>query len=417
MSIIGILAGAGIKLAKPIASALGEAVVKKVAEDVVGQRVGNALDKSITAIMQAWKNGYGSSLVSATQSVRVEPYVVVDARCARLPYAKDVMVLGQKLYSAYYLLANAAENSISGVKLGKRLDNFATDRDLRSASLSFLGMESAEPSLLSIESYQFGLPFVGAANGLKRWDEYSPEASTPVKPPKEDPSGNKSPGTTIKAAAVINDVGNLAVGQMLDVTISDGKQTGTIPVMVKLRPIGMAPHAIAAMMTASSVDERNDERWMKFRLGDITSFTDLITKQDQVRRYRQALLADRSGYLRKAMSRDNKALLAGALTGTASIGSAASMMIVHRDTIRDAEHEMDYNLDDFKTRQAIFDRGMLMLMFVVDDGAETVTVYTRDIDDYATYTLRDLKSSAGSNNTDLAEIMKTYLEGRIPGRL
>jgi hypothetical protein len=78
---------------------------------------------------------------------------------------------------------------------------------------------------------------------------------------------------------------------------------------------------------------------------------------------------------------------------------------------------MDGPISDFEVRQNVFDRGMMMMMIVLDEDAEVVTIYTRDIDDVAKYTLRDLKSSASSNNNDLADIMKNYLEGRVPGRI
>jgi hypothetical protein len=416
MSIIGIMAGAGLKLATPVARKLGEAIVDKVAENVVAERVGNALDKTISAVFAAWKQGHGQSLVSASASVRVEPYVLVDARATRLPYTKDAMMLAQKLYSSYYLLANAAENTIAGAKISKRLDKFATDRDLRSATTHFLGMEAKAPEYLSLESYQFGLPFVGEAAGLNRWADYSTEANDPTKGAK--PEGNKNgDGASFKTNNVITDVQNLAVGQMLDVTITDGNQSGTIPVMVRMRPLGMDPHALSEIIALGGESDKIGPRWQKFRLGDIPSFMDLVTKQDQVRRYRQALYADKSGYFRKALARSNKALLATAMTGTPSIGDAVSIAIVTRQTLLEAEEKMDGPISDFEVRQNVFDRGMMMMMIVLDEDAEVVTIYTRDIDDVAKYTLRDLKSSASSNNNDLADIMKNYLEGRVPGRI
>jgi hypothetical protein len=49
---------------------------------------------------------------------------------------------------------------------------------------------------------------------------------------------------------------------------------------------------------------------------------------------------------------------------------------------------------------------------------ETLTIYTRDIEDYGVYTMSDIKSAGpSSGNTDLSEIMRSYLEGKVPGRL
>ena len=411
MSIIGILAGAGIQLAAPVAKRIGEAAVDKFAEKYVADKIGGALDKTISAIVGAWKQGHGQSLVQVSQSLRVEPYVLLDARVTRLPYIKDAMQLAQKLYTGYYLLANAADNTISGAKVSKRLDKFATDRDLQAATIQFLDMQSKDYSLFSAESYQFGLPFVGEAAGLQRWQDYSTEASDPTK------GGDKGNGTSFKNNNTVTDVANLAIGQIVDIEITDGQNKGTIPVMIRMRPMGMDPFAMSELLALGGESDKLADRLQKFRLGDIKSFMDLITKQDQVRRYRQAMWADKSGYFRKALSRDNKALLATAMTGTPSVGNAVSIAILSAETAREAEDKMDGRLSDFETRQAIFDRGMMMMMLILDEDHETVTIYTRDIDDGAKYTLRDLKSAGASNNNDLADVMKTYLEGRIPGRL
>lgn len=417
MSIIGILAGAGVHLAAPVAKRIGEAAVDKFAEKYVADKIGGALDKTISAIVGAWKQGHGQSLVQVSQSLRVEPYVLLDARVTRLPYVKDAMQLAQKLYTGYYLLANAAENSISGAKVSRRLDKFATDRDLQAATIQFLGMESKDYSLFSAESYQFGLPFVGEATGLQRWQDYSTEASDPTKGGDKNGKTIQGNGTSFKTSNVLSDVANLAVGQIVDVEITDGNNKGTIPVMIRMRPIGMDPFAMSELIALGGESDKAGDRWQKFRLGDIKSFMDLVTKQDQVRRYRQAMWADKSGYFRKALTRDNKALIATAMTGTPSIGNAVSIAIISAETLREAEDKMDGRISDFETRQAIFDRGMMMMLMVLDEDHETVTIYTRDIDDGAKYTLRDLKSAGASNNNDLADVMKTYLEGRIPGRL
>ena len=416
MSIIGIMAGAGLHLAAPIATRIGQKAVDSFAEKFVADKVGSALDKTISALVGAWKQGHGQSLVQVSQSLRVEPYVLLDARVTRMPFAKDAMQLAQKLFTGYYLLANAAENTISGAKVSKRLDKFATDRDMQAATIQFLDMQSKDYSLFSAESYQFGLPFVGEAPGLSRWQDYSTEASDPTKG-NGDVKKTTGDGTAFKANTVVTDVANLAVGQIVDVTITDGQNSGTIPVMIRLRPMAMDPYAMSELIALGGESDSIKDRYTRFRLGDIKSFMDLVTKQDQVRRYRQAMWADKSGYFRKALKRDNKALLATAMTGTPSVGNAVSIAIISMETLHEAEEKMDGRISDFETRQAIFDRGMMMMLMVLDEDHETVTIYTRDIDDGAKYTLRDLKSAGAANNNDLADVMKTYLEGRVPGRL
>lgn len=410
MSVFKIAAAVGAALGAPFAAKVGEKLLDKFIDKVVVDRVNSGLDKVITATFNAWKAGHGQSLISASQAVRVEPFVLVDVRASRLPYIKDVMNVAQRLYTSYYLLANAAENTIAGVKVAKRLDKFATDRDLKEATVSFLSDKGY--GALSSESYQFGLPFVGEAVGLHRWGTFSNEANNPV-----GDHGPKVNGVSYKANSIASDVANLAVGQIVDVTITDGKSTATVPVQIKLRPLGMESGTIAELFALGGEDNSFGARALRVKVGEISLWRDLVMKQDQVERYRRAVMSDKSGYFRRAASRDNKNTMATILTGTPSVGDAVSIAIITRDTLRDAEEKMDRPITDFATRQQVFDEGMMMLLFVVDPDHETVTIFTKDIEDYGTYALRDLKSAGSGDKSDLADIMKSYLEGRVPGRL
>lgn len=410
MSIIKAIAAGGAILATPFVQRQGERLVDHMVDKYVGDKVAGALDKTISTIFSAWKAGHGAgqTLVSASQAVRVEPYVLVDARASRLPFTKDVMNVAQRLYTSYYMLAQAADNTIDGVRVSKRLDKFATDPSLRDTTIEFL----------SSESYQFGLPFVGEAAGLQRWSGYSTEASNPAQGNGKDEPKPVEVSTGFATSKVAVDVSNLAVGQVVDVTITNGVQKAVVQVAIKLRPIGMASTALSELIAYGGEDNSFRARILRWKVGELELWRDVVMEQDRVRRYRQAAMADKNGYLRKAIGRDNRGMMNSVLSGQPSIGTATSIAIVTKETIREAEEKMNGRISDFATRQAIFDQGMMMMMFVLDADTETVTIYTRDIEDYGIYTLRDLKAAgAQSSNGDLADIMKSYLEGRVPGRL
>lgn len=401
MSIAKLLGAAGVTAAGVIGSAVASKLVDKTADALVN----TSLDKAIAAIVQQMANGAGSNYIKATQSVRVEPFVIVDDRAVRLSYIRDIMNTAQRLFTSYYLLSVAAENTIGSVKVSKYLDKFAPDRDLTAATLGFL----------STESYQFGLPFVGEAAGLDRYSSYCTEANNPIREAMTPASGSSS-SVAANTAKVVQDVQNLAVGQIVDLTITrDGKE-GKQPIMIRLRPIGMTPMVMKEVLAVGGEDRSTSARLRAFRVGEKTLWGDLVFNQDKIDRYRRAAMADKSGYFRKVHNRANKNWLANMLTGTPSIGDAASMAITTTDTIRELEADIGGKISHFETRQRIFEDSMLMLLFVVDDDREVVSIYTRDIDDVGTYTLRDLKGPTNSNN-DLADIMRSYMEGRVPGRL
>lgn len=415
MSSLGLIVGTALKATALVAakSALDAGI-----QAVVKKGVDTGIDSAMKALTTTLERSPGN-YVRATQSVRVEPFTLIDTRAARYANIKDVLNTAQRLFTAYYLMAVAADTTIEGIKVSKYLDRFAPDRSAGAATLS----------MLSTESYQFGLPFVGEAAGLDRYSNYCTEAALPqsvqsnptafskvldVAGARADDQRNTGLSTGA-AAATVKDIDNLAVGQIVDVNIVRGDKKATLPVQIRLRTIGADPHVIKEILALGGEDRSRSARLRKLRVGEITLWRDLVMNQDYIDRYRSAALADKSGYFRAAYKRSNKGLLATLMTGETSVGVASSICITTRDTIRDLETVIDGRIDDFSTRQQIFDDSLMMLLFVIDTDHDTVTLYTRDIEQSGVYAMKDLKGGGKSN--DLTDIMKVFMEGRVPGRL
>lgn len=397
----------------------GGALLKSVVDKTADSLVNTSLNKTVDALMTAWQAGAGQNYVSKTKSIRVEPYVLLDSRVVRLPYIKDILNVGQRQFTSLYLLTVASDNKVAGVRVAKYLDRFAPDRDLTAATMGFL----------STESYQLGLPFVGEAAGLERYSEYTTEAFDPSKGPRREsePQDNPIGGQRIgssevgfgsSTAKIANDVSNLSIGQIVDVTISDGNNKATVPVMIRLRTLGMEPIALVELLSLVGTDNSLKTKLRQVRVGEKELFADLVFGQDQIDSYRRAVVSDKSGYFRKAHARVNKGLIATLLTGQPSVGDATSICIISKDTQHEVEDKMNGRFSDFSIRQQMFEGGLLLFLFVVDPDLETLTIYTRDIEDYGVYTIKDIRGAGPANsNNDLTDIMKTYLEGRVPGRL
>lgn len=405
----------GLKLAGGLAATTA---LKAGIDAVVQKGVNTGIDSAIKALTTTLERSPGN-YVKATQSIRVEPFTLVDARAVRYPNIKDVLNTAQRLFTGYYLMAVAADNTIDGVKVSKYLDRFAPDRSAGSAALN----------MLSTESYQFGLPFVGEAVGLERYNGYCTEAALPYSANSNQSLFHKTldaaaataedqrgTGMSVNAAAATaKDIDNLAVGQIVDVTIDKDGKKATLPVQIRLRTIGADPAVMREILALGGEDRSRSAMLRKFRVGEISNFRDLVTNTQYIDRYRQAAMADTSGYFRAAYKRANKGLLATLLTGEASMGVASSIAITTTETIRDVEAVIDGRFSDFRVRQRIFDDSLMMLLFVIDQDHDTVTLYTRDIEQAGVYAIKDLKGGGKSN--DLTDILKIFMEGRVPGRL
>ncbi|MNF75739.1 hypothetical protein D3C84_578190 [compost metagenome] len=412
---IGSIMVTGLKLAAGVAAT---SALEAGIQAVVKKGVDTGIDSAVKTLTTAMERNPGN-YVKATQAVRVEPFTLIDQRAARYPNIKDVLNTAQKLFTAYYLMAVAADNTIEGIKVSKYLDRFAPDRSAGAATLA----------MLSTESYQFGLPFVGEAAGLDRYSSYCSEAALPQSVTSNptalskvlDASAAKADDqretgiSSAAATAVVKDIDNLAVGQIVDVTIEKNGKKATLPVQIRLRTIGAEPHVMKEILALGGEDRSRSARLRKWRVGEISMWRDLVMNQDYIDRYRQAAMADKSGYFRSAYKRANKGLLSTLMTGETSVGVASSIAITTRDTIRDLEMTISGRIDDFATRQQIFDDSLMMLLFVIDTDHDTVTLYTRDIEQAGVYAMKDLKGGGKSN--DLTDIMKMFMEGRVPGRL
>lgn len=392
------------QLTKILGSALyaGAGIAIKAGIEKLGtnaaESAGSGLLNAIGMLKQQWAAGAGQSLVSRSKALRAEPTVLIDDRCARLPYAKLLIQTAQRLYTPYYMLSAAADNRIGSVKVSQRLDRFAPDRDLYSASTRFL----------SVESFEHGLPFADQPIGMDRYLAYSSESSVPARVPVSTVSSSD-------INKIANDVQNLAVGQIVNLEIIDGDNRGTIPVQIRMRPMATSVTAMAEIIALGGEDNSRSARHKKWQMGDIRLWKDAVANQDRITRYRAAVMSDKSGYFRKIHERANRGRIATLLTGQPSIGAASSIAIMDIGTQRLAEEKMTGRFSDFETRQGIFDTGLMMMLMVVDDDNEVVTIYTRDIDEFVTYPLKDLESSKTSN--DSSDLLKMLLEGRMPGRL
>lgn len=447
-SIAGLATTAGVVVGSAFTAALATQLADKLAS--------TSIQGTIQGFKRIWDSNAPTSYMRAAAPARVEPFVMIDESVVGLPYIKDVLNAGQRILICNYLLAHAATNSIGGINVARRLDRFAPDRSLDVATRHFLNMESSQNKGVGVysgESYKHGLPFPGAPVGVARFgdlaqhingpilpdDTYSPESvfdkvfdkveglSDKAAPhlDKYDeytkPASKLKPGKDLMSGSAnvqktVNEVSSLVMGAIVDVKITNGTQEATIPVQIRLRPVGVASEVVSGTFALQGKDYSIPNRLRALRVGEI-DWKDLVFQTDAVREYRQLAAKDKNKFFRKTYERSNKNFLASMLTGKGSIGEMSSIIVTSVDTVRDFERKTGQRLADFRTRQKILEDTLTMLVLVVDPDSETVTVYMDSIDDEATYLVSDLKVGGKNDKNDLGELMTALMGGRIPGRL
>lgn len=393
MALSSILASAAITTAGSLTADAGKKALGNVPE-------GN-LRSTVNAVHKQWQKGAGGTIVTAGQNQRVEPIVLVDDRVTHLTYIKDVMEAAQRLFTCHYMLAVAAENTVGNLTVSQRLGKYSPDRNLMQASAQFLSMES-------LESNQYGLDFNDGNYGMDAYRQFSPEAAIPTLPEYATEAQDLQ--------KQVMDIANLSIGQVVNLEIKDGSDSAVVPVAIRMRTVGVKSGNISDILGLGMEDNSRAMKIKQWRM-DMKSLKDLLFNLDEIRAYRTAVMNDKSGYFQKAHKRQRKGLWSTFMSGEPTIGAISSMCVMSAQTRTDIENKHFGSLDDPETRQRVFEKSLMLMMFVVNDDNDTLTVYTRDIEEPSTYPIADLKGSSKQQNPDLTSLLNVMLSGRLPGRL
>lgn len=502
MEVIGtatILVAAGSLLAQ-----YSPQIIKFISEKVSAKAAGAVIDTVKTQIAGA-KTG---DLVRFTQSARVEPIMLMDKRAVNIPFIQDVVHSAYNMFTGYWLLAVSLDTTINKVSVGRRLDKFATDRDLADATMTMF--ENMVPSMesLLIEESDFGLPFIAdilaeedrvsmeavndgdmvSANvtadiiddggvdnrtdAQKRIDERNQKQADAAaaerarreqqvadqnerrNQQREDQTksraqqladqaknrtqqqadqaanrqqqleddaerkGNMKNGQGVMSASkYVEKINNLAVGNVIDVTISENGIEATVPVTIRLRVAGMPADVMVQTLAVGGTDVTMRSRWRSWRAGEIGFWSDFVLQMDRVDAHRAAMMKDQSGYYKAVYGRAANNKAAASIAGGPSLGTASAIIVMDVKTAIDLERKIGGQLSSFKTRQGIFGHTFSMLMLVVDPDWESVTIYTRGIEMPTKLNKNDIKTAGKSDSKELMDILKSYQLGKAPGRI
>lgn len=340
------------------------------------------------------------------------------------------------------------------MSVGRRLDRFATDRDLADATSSYLDS--------SLESMDIGLPFsktIMQANFEQFQDNLQAEFDAMVtsmeagydflkpKPAEGTPlneindpnatveydherdqrrrdetnaknSRNPVAGTRVTdPGKMVQTITNLAVGNVVEVVISEDGKEARVPVMIRLRVAGMNPKSLVQTLAVGGVDMSTRGRWRAWRAGELRFWSDFVMAMDRVDAHRAASINDETGYYKTVYGRAQRNGMAEILTQGPSLGTASSIIVMTQQSLDELEREIGGKLSSFKVRQGIFGHTYSMLIAVVDPDWESVTIYTRGIDMPTKLSKNDMKMAGKSDSKELMDILKSYQLGKAPGRI
>ncbi len=389
---------------------------------VVAKTLGvTALNFVLSLGARIFKNQKADSLVRFTKSTRVEPIVLVDQRMSHLPYTPDIMQALSSIFIGYYLQAVSLAVNVGRINVIRLLDTLNPTRDVQdAASAKIVDTISGNASLLSLESYKYGLPVPGEAIGMENFGDAAWRAAKAKEAENlagvqgtqaPSVSGGAAGKDSIKAAY---EAVNLSVGKLIEVTVEDGDKKATFPIAVRLISTIIGSNILTHILGDGSRNVTAKERFHAWRSGQLEFWRDIVMASDLIDEHRSAMMKEQSGVYGEILARRRNNAASAALTGSPSIATASNLVVLSAQTAKELEASVGGRLADPKVRKKIFENTYIMLMVVVDTEWEQVKIYTRGIAIPTELSVKDLKTANKGSGPDVAEILKAYQLGNSP---
>lgn len=355
-----------------------------------------------------WKKGLGDSMTSANSSLveyskdlTAEFVTLLDDDLAYQPYIGDILQNALSIATAYYLRAAAVDTTISGVKVKDRLNKINPNRG--GSTSSFLSTESLYdglPNYLSLE----------AADVAAVEDDGKKAAQLQGKKPTEI----KGAGTGSRYAEAIRSYDSMLVGKNIEVTITENKDSVTLPVNVRLSVLGAPSQEIVDILGLASQGNSQKERTYRFKRGQLGFFSDMLFCDDLIKQHTKTLMKEKSGFYAQTLERRRKNRLAAMASGEMTVAAASNIVIISETTAVRLESALGGKLDRQQVREDVFATTGTMVLFVVNTKWENVTMYTKSLPNSSTVSLRNIKMLNKDGGDGILESLQKMIAGKGP---
>lgn len=379
----------------------------------------------------ASKHAKTSSLVDVTSVARVEPLAIIDSDSFNTEFIGQVMQCSHNIFTGYYLQAVSLIGDVGNVSVVKTLDKLNPNRKADQSGFisqimidvgteSFGTNDSKTLNYFKLGLEDFKLPNYAleakddADNNIKSLRDEIKETKSEIKD-EAARLANNSTKTDKGAAATAQEMSNLSVGKLIDVTITDQGNTVTVPIAIRLIANELAQSSMLRLLSLQGLDRSFTERFWKWRAGRISFIKDLVLMQDLIREDKKAMMQDKHGVLDEIIRRAKNNKLAGFFSKNASMNEAANIVIFSEETAKQLKLQHNIDIDNFKQRQTVFDSSYAMIMVKIDREYERVTFYINGQPLGSSMSKNELKgSSAKSSGTDLVEIFQALKKSDAP---
>lgn len=202
--------------------------------------------------------------------------------------------------------------------------------------------------------------------------------------------------------------------RVLEIELRIDKDT-TINVRVGVH---LVPYFINTDIMSTFLDLTNESgfflRWKKVLAGEIRFFQDFILCFDKIDKYANALKHDRDnkiGFLLRNNNSKSMRTLAESFAkiNPASSNVASSIIVVDKKTLQKNLSDTGVDFNDYLSRTKFFNKSLSLMLVVVDDMFNNVSIYYNGMKMYTTCTFAMLnRTGQKSDNYDLKEILTAF---------
>jgi len=423
----------------------------------IGVQVGIALGlTTIGKIVDIWRSGKSESLIDYTQTLRVEPRVLIDADALyseALPHVQQSLL---SLVSGYYLQAVALKTTVGKIDVMRTLDGLNPRRSIADNAVN--SAASVGSWLMATESYKFALPTFEKQIALEELDpdekdrmmrekhehasnadfrqgiqshnqnqkhqhDLAKDAAT-LDINRQNLDINKSKLDDSRSASEISfgrdtlstvkELANLSVGKLLSVEITDGIHKASIPVSVRLMASSLPSASLVHILSHDSKDNSAKERYHAWKSGELQFIKDLILCQDLIDAHRKNLMHDADGTYSSLIKRQRTNQLATIVSGNPSIASASNCVIMTTETLAKLELHLDGKFSKFAIREKVLKDTSIMLVAVIDKHWDRCTIFSRGIEETTELGLAEMKTANKGGGADVSDILKAYQLSNSP---
>lgn len=372
-------------LAAPLAAAIATAAGQGIA--TAGSK---AVGAFLSALASAAKNGTSiRALSDLSRPARVEPMALIEQSLQDQEYMQDIAKLALSTFTGYYMQAVSMLMNVGRIDTLKVFDTLNPERSVA---------PSIKEAVWSQESYADGLPDMSAFRTRSE-----PRLLASLEAFEDDQAVSIADDMTKK----LYEAENLAVGKLVNVELKDGDEKVKLPVIIRLLPAVMNGRTLTHIFTAGGRDSWSD-RWQLARAGLIRPIKDLVFGIDLIDEHRKALMNDNSGAFAKILDRRRNNTQKQLLSGKTSAADASNIAIITTETAKEIGRGLYGDLKNKAVRDKIFDNSYLLLLFVVNEKWEKVTIYHRGLDVSTEYTFKEIKGQEKGKGQDITEIFKFF---------